>query len=190
MFGMSLLILVFWILACELTSLVPVVAPTPDSIATRVAEAKAVAATLTAEAPTVTRTLTPVPPTATFTPTPTRTPTNTPSPYTEGMPVSNGTFTITVSSKTLQSLSSEDITRFITPEPDKIHLQISISSSVPLFGTYTYVLRDNGGNVYGAYGFTFITNDRKTFYSWYPVPPTASGLTYIFADFPPVRLNR
>lgn len=50
--ALLLVLFLFLIVACELSSVVPVALPTPDSIASRVAEAKSVAATLTAEVPT------------------------------------------------------------------------------------------------------------------------------------------
>ena len=75
---------------------VPAATPTPDRVATGVAEAKAVAATLTAEAPAPspappTATPTSVPPTATPTITPTPNPTSTPTPTNTATPTDTPT---------------------------------------------------------------------------------------------------
>lgn len=85
-----------FILACT-----PVAQPTPDRIATSVAEARAVAGTLTAAAPTNTLTFTPTrtsTPTATFTATPTTTPSHTP------------TFTATTTPTDVATLTPKPIT--------------------------------------------------------------------------------
>ena len=79
-----LVLLVLAIVACGGPA-----APTPDAVATQVAQAQAVAATLTALAPTATST--PIPtetPTPTPVPSPTPIPTKTPVPLFEGSPVS------------------------------------------------------------------------------------------------------
>ena len=78
--GLPLILFLFWVIACDLSSLVSNATPAPDSVATRVAEAKAVAATLTADA-SIAR-WTPLPtdiPKPTSTQTQTSTPTSVPS---------------------------------------------------------------------------------------------------------------
>ncbi|MDE3091615.1 MAG: hypothetical protein KGJ80_19770 [Chloroflexota bacterium] len=73
--GFPLILFLFWVISCDLASLVSSATPAPDSIATRVAEAKAVAATLTVDASIARRT-----PLPTDTPRPTSTQTQTPTP--------------------------------------------------------------------------------------------------------------
>jgi hypothetical protein len=158
--------------------------------------------TVLVAAPTSTLTPTPVPPSATFTPVPptaTSTPTSTPLPYTEDTPVSNGRYTITVSTGPITirgSTPDPKVPPFfsdVTPDPSKIYLIVCVSSLTPLSpedipSPQDIKVVDSVGNSYGA-----LPQIGRTDTSWwcfgFPVPPTAKGYTFIFGDFPPVRLK-
>ncbi len=106
------------------------------------------------------------------------------TPVPEGTPVSIGTQTITVSSQTDSAPSWS-----VRAEPDKIYRVVCVSSLTTVDGSVE--LKDSDNTVYTPHPLPlrYEKDGKQVLCRWFYVPLAAKGLTFKFANFPPVKLN-
>jgi hypothetical protein len=106
------------------------------------------------------------------------------TPVLEATPVSNGTYTIAVSSQTDRAPTWSK-----PAEPDKIYLGVCVSSLSSPDGSVE--LKDSDGNAYSPQPLPlrYEKEGKQVLCRWFYVPLAAKGFTFKFADFPPVKLN-